>query len=107
MFTFFYIDITISQNYTLSLHDALPIWIVAPGRAAAVGAAVMAHLAGDRGWDLCDWEQLPAGSPLLAWPAPEGCLDRKSTRLNSSHVRIPYAVFFLNKKTLILSIGFI
>lgn len=49
--------------------------IVAPGREAEVGAAVMAHLAGDPGWDLCDWEQLPAGSPLLAWPAPVGWRD--------------------------------
>ncbi len=49
--------------------------VVAPGREEEVGAAVMAHLAGDPGWDLCDWEQLPAGSPLLAWPAPAGCRD--------------------------------
>jgi len=49
--------------------------IVAPGREAAVGAAVMAHLAGDPSWDVCDWEQLPAGSPLLASPAPAGWTD--------------------------------
>src|SRR3989442_7031866 len=33
-------------------------------------------------------------------------LDRKSTRLNSSHVRISYAVFCLNKKSIILCLRF-
>src|SRR3989442_5643774 len=36
----------------------------------------------------------PAGEDLVAYGAP----DRKSTRLNSSHVRNSYAVFFLKKK---------
>src|SRR6266699_5377842 len=34
--------------------------------------------------------------------AAHGTVDRKSTRLNSSHVRISYAVFCLNKKILLL-----
>src|SRR5688572_33094904 len=40
--------------------------------------------------------------PAPAWPAPRGCRDhgrdRKSTRLNSSHSQISYAVFCLKKK---------
>src|SRR3989442_9492841 len=36
---------------------------------------------------------------LLGHRSPEPVLDRKSTRLNSSHVRISYAVFCLKKKT--------
>src|SRR5688572_32410834 len=49
-----------------------------------------------------------AGSPALAQflppgfdnspPRPPGSIDRKSTRLNSSHSQIPYAVFCLKKK---------
>src|SRR3989442_6525957 len=37
--------------------------------------------------------------PLRARPPLRSLLDRKSTRLNSSHVRISYAVFCLKKKT--------
>src|SRR5215208_7327058 len=66
---FFFNDTATTEIYTLSLHDALPI------------------------------------SPT--WPRPVRCPhrsttrsggDRKSTRLNSSHVAISYAVFCLKKK---------
>src|SRR5690554_6968224 len=41
----------------------------------------------------------PGGGGLTIAPGPAGFLiDRKSTRLNSSHVRISYAVFCLKKK---------
>src|SRR3989442_10619056 len=40
------------------------------------------------------WPRRPGHPPLCA----AGCADRKSTRLNSSHVRISYAVFCLKKK---------
>src|SRR5438876_3596986 len=68
--------------YTLSLHDALPIcraWARprAPGRSRRVAAAGRGDTAG--GADRRD-------------------LDRKSTRLNSSHPSISYAVFCLKKK---------
>src|SRR5436305_6796958 len=42
-----------------------------------------------------------AGEESFPYPGPHGdalCRDRKSTRLNSSHVRISYAVFCLKKK---------
>src|SRR5438445_1713511 len=72
-----------TQDYTLSLHDALPIWRAAlrppetprPGRGTLSGAR--------RG-----------GSPHSV-PRPG---DRKSTRLNSSHANISYAVVCLKKK---------
>src|SRR6266581_7449807 len=67
---FFFNDTATTEIYTLSLHDALPI------------------LAHDRRVDV----QPPGiGQPL-------GGQDRKSTRLNSSHPSISYAVFCLKKK---------
>src|SRR5438445_13344670 len=81
-FFFFFNDPATTEIYTLSLHDALPIYVF--GRDGRV------ELAGDfdaeRFW-------LGIGSESL------GCQqDRKSTRLNSSHANISYAVFCLKKK---------
>src|SRR5699024_12742726 len=72
---------------TLSLHDALPIsvtcWAAAP----------------TRGPPSCGCAS-PNRSPRDAAPwFPPAPTDRKSTRLNSSHVSISYAVFCLKKKT--------
>src|SRR5206468_11090452 len=81
-FFFFFNDTATTEIYTLSLHDALPISLAA-GRSAGsprerIGATLAALLS-DR-WHL---------APIL---------DRKSTRLNSSHDQISYAVFCLKKK---------
>src|SRR6267143_5677131 len=70
IFFFFFNDTATTEIYTLSLHDALPI---------------------------------PMGTPAvdcLGWAAAgvAGYRDRKSTRLNSSHSSISYAVFCLKKK---------
>src|SRR5438477_7655153 len=67
----FFNDTATTEIYTLSLHDALPILLEKPQPGCP-------H---------------PPAPPL---PAPE--LDRKSTRLNSSHMSISYAVFCLKKK---------
>src|ERR1039457_7391289 len=69
-FFFFFNDTATTEIYTLSLHDALPILSMV-------------------------W---------MVWPPDRlcfrrWCLDRKSTRLNSSHLVISYAVFCLKKKT--------
>src|SRR5215510_10520889 len=69
---FFFNDTATTEIYTLSLHDALPI---SPSHSR------------DRRLTLWPW---PGGW----WPRR----DRKSTRLNSSHVAISYAVFCLKKK---------
>src|ERR1039458_10725724 len=71
MLLFFFNDTATTEIYTLSLHDALPIW----------------------GFWASQWDQ---GVRLC-----KKCLlsDRKSTRLNSSHLGISYAVFYLKKKT--------
>src|SRR5690625_5640973 len=72
-----------TQIYTLSLHDALPISTVGYERKFAWWAK---HLAADDEQGFID--------QLL----DDEALDRKSTRLNSSHVAISYAVFCLKKK---------
>src|SRR5207249_6887878 len=68
-----------SDIYPLSLHDALPIFAIATTSAV----------------------RLAANEGVAPGAAPTPCVgtDRKSTRLNSSHVSISYAVFCLQKKT--------
>src|SRR5437588_2602932 len=83
-----------TETYTLSLHDALPICHV---RALVVGAIVGDVLraraqAGDR-----HGHPHPHLGVAVAVLADEAG-DRKSTRLNSSHTVISYAVFCLKKK---------
>src|SRR3712207_7265315 len=91
-FFFFFNDTATTEIYTLSLHDALPIWRRARAAGAGRGGAHLLRAA----------LRVPAG-PLR--PAPgrraqraERAVDRKSTRLNSSHANISYAVFCLKKK---------
>src|SRR5260221_10873854 len=79
---FFFNDTATTEIYTLSLHDALPIC-----RLQAPAVDVFAF----RG-SLCG-QLRPA-----AWRAGHHGTDRKSTRLNSSHTVISYAVFCLKKK---------
>src|SRR2546430_9794980 len=79
---FFFNDTATTEIYTLSLHDALPI----SGRAGRVARRSLRHRA--RGMPPVDRQQ--AGR--------DGTRDRKSTRLNSSHSQISYAVFCLKKK---------
>src|SRR3989442_10895707 len=91
-FFFFFNDTATTEIYTLSLHDALPI-SHGERRAAAVlrlRRARRAHRAGRRHAGALGGGDL---APLRARDR-----DRKSTRLNSSHVRISYAVFCLKKK---------
>src|SRR5688572_33384902 len=78
---FFFNDTATTEIYTLSLHDALPI---SGRRGHAPGPAVGRPGPAGRGG---------AGAGHRAAPA-----DRKSTRLNSSHSQISYAVFCLKKK---------
>src|SRR5256885_3784928 len=82
MIFFFFNDTATTEIYTLSLHDALPIY--------GDGARARAHdEAGGRA---------AAHRPGRESAARTG--DRKSTRLNSSHLVISYAVFCLKKKNL-------
>src|SRR5256885_10288693 len=84
---FFFNDTATTEIYTLSLHDALPILL-----RTAVAARTMAH------GDLADRDSLLAGDGRDEPVHLAVQLDRKSTRLNSSHLVISYAVFCLKKK---------
>src|SRR5690606_40780657 len=92
-----------TEIYALSLHDALPICavgVVAMPLAVAPGQGVdRAHRAGARGEGGGQGIGLflQRHGHVAAAPAAGG-EDRKSTRLNSSHVKISYAVFCLKKK---------
>src|SRR5438132_6629732 len=82
---FFFTATAPTDIYTLSLHDALPIWRerhVAVGQPRGEVARGSVHEVG--------------AQALLR--DPEHGTDRKSTRLNSSHTVISYAVFCLKKK---------
>src|SRR2546429_2849795 len=75
-FFFFFNDTATTEIYTLSLHDALPIFTPETGARRSSGSSAAPSA---------------AGRPRTQ--------DRKSTRLNSSHGYISYAVFCLKKKT--------
>src|SRR3712207_7415120 len=93
--TFFFNDTATTEIYTLSLHDALPIYVgeVRPVELLPVLARVLDVLERDEGL-LREPERLRDGSVALR----DRLEDRKSTRLNSSHANISYAVFCLKKK---------
>src|SRR3712207_8386356 len=98
---FFFNDTATTEIYTLSLHDALPIsdeknelWSIDPAGKATVVVR--------------DYRGKLLNGPNDVWVRPDQGLyftdpfykraDRKSTRLNSSHANISYAVFCLKKK---------
>src|SRR3712207_8831582 len=94
---FFFNDTATTEIYTLSLHDALPIYQVVENVSYATTAVANAGL-GDRIEPVLG-TFIARG--FLAGPWSHTvftALDRKSTRLNSSHANISYAVFCLKKK---------
>src|SRR5262245_63790027 len=97
---FFFNDPPPTEIYTLSLHDALPIsmaaFLEASGAPTATkaGRAPLAALRAQL-HALADAFAAPTGRSVAAMVA---AADRKSTRLNSSHLGISYAVFCLKKK---------
>src|SRR2546426_5183663 len=84
LFFFFFNDTATTEIYTLSLHDALPI-------SALVKSGKYGRLLVSKGY-CCKPRWSIGFKPVEAPP------DRKSTRLNSSHLVISYAVFCLKKK---------
>src|SRR5690349_22396887 len=95
MFFFFFNDPATTEIYTLSLHDALPISTIPRRRrrARARRSLRSGRIPASRA------AASPGAAPSAASAArPSVLRDRKSTRLNSSHVEISYAVFCLKKK---------
>src|SRR5258707_13905172 len=97
---FFFNDTATTEIYTLSLHDALPICATAPSHGIGVAPdrktlwvtsipnnAVYVY-------SLADLSLVGQ----VALPDTDAVRDRKSTRLNSSHANISYAVFCLKNK---------
>src|SRR5690606_41655076 len=88
--------------YPLSLHDALPIsrrslpGVVANLLCACPRGIRMSALFSPLQVKSLTLRNRIAVAPMCQYSASEG--DRKSTRLNSSHVKISYAVFCLKKK---------
>src|SRR3712207_8473162 len=93
MSVFLFNDTATTEIYTLSLHDALPI-LGLPGGLPGRSSSRTACPATPR-------RPAPTRAPGPSWPGRgSGGGDRKSTRLNSSHANISYAVFCLKKKNL-------
>src|SRR5688572_31843436 len=90
---FFFNDTATTEIYTLSLHDALPIFARAQARRPRDPARDRLQGAARAGG-------APRRRPLVRrGEVVDVRQDRKSTRLNSSHSQISYAVFCLKKKT--------
>src|SRR3712207_7740605 len=94
---FFFNDTATTEIYTLSLHDALPIYVEAAKD--RVEFAKLTPLYASERLRLETGHDNMIGR-VIDIAAPIG--DRKSTRLNSSHANISYAVFCLKKKITIV-----
>src|SRR3712207_8673096 len=95
---FFFNDTATTEIYTLSLHDALPICYLLRNQYVAT-PHVPVHLSDTFHNNIHTAPALCWGR--CRWPADDrypSAGDRKSTRLNSSHANISYAVFCLKKK---------
>src|SRR5205807_9570061 len=89
-----------SEIYTLSLHDALPISCAGmPGAVRPGDALLFAVPVARQPTDAGAARARACARLVPVAPVPRGSrADRKSTRLNSSHLVISYAVFCLKKK---------
>src|SRR3989454_3250181 len=96
LFFFFFNDTATTEIYTLSLHDALPI--------SGLEEGVFPHSrACEREEDVEEERRLCYVGMTRAKETLT--LDRKSTRLNSSHLVISYAVFCLKKKKSMMQVA--
>src|SRR5699024_12838740 len=98
-------DTSTTHNFTLSLHDALPIFgIYFDVDVEEIGKAIETYVPSNMRSQIIEQNGnkiiLDAynANPTSMAAALESFEDRKSTRLNSSHVSISYAVFCLKKK---------
>src|SRR5256885_15497974 len=91
-FFFFFNDTATTEIYTLSLHDALPI---SGGVSNAVAGACERFALRAR---MLLSGKCQVAESIASRTSYSAAKDRKSTRLNSSHLVISYAVFCLKKK---------
>src|SRR3712207_7866405 len=91
-------DTATTEVYTLSLHDALPIlWRWESASRPAIAATTASHVATSTTLRTAAFRDSLISGRLIDLRQ-----DRKSTRLNSSHANISYAVFCLKKIVLIV-----
>src|SRR3712207_9229758 len=89
---FFFNDTATTEIYTLSLHDALPIWKLTSQIGLQWDQSAQEKYVGANTFNMRNTrENGKYGGGKYLHP------DRKSTRLNSSHANISYAVFCLKK----------
>src|SRR3712207_7733665 len=101
---FFFNDTATTEIYTLSLHDALPIsltkakGLTLPSRTACAISVASLKVISSLSYPsaLLDQQACPSNNFFLIFNHK----DRKSTRLNSSHANISYAVFCLKNNSL-------
>src|SRR5688572_32781110 len=86
---FFFNDTATTEIYTLSLHDALPIFARCFSTSRSSSSLFLRLSAATE-------SNTERNAATFPWTKRQ--LDRKSTRLNSSHSQISYAVFCLKKK---------
>src|SRR3712207_6916117 len=102
---FFFNDTATTEIYTLSLHDALPIWDAHEYTPSRTGCQpLMSPVPRTTRYAPRDSRLAPVSAPRPRSSASP-CRDLKSTRLNSSHANISYAVFCLKKKNTFYSIS--
>src|SRR5437868_12719983 len=99
-FSYFFTNTSPTVIYTLSLHDALPISQLraGAGQGVALERARRFALRPDRSERRVEAGRQRGDRRRHDLPDDGRSVDRKSTRLNSSHVSISYAVFCLKKK---------
>src|SRR5205085_12126902 len=102
--SFFFHDTPPPDIPTLSLHDALPIWSALTAGSGPIStlpfvSAILASKSLTTSRATISRFTDTTGCSRIG--KPRDCGDRKSTRLNSSHSQISYAVFCLKKKHLI------
>src|SRR3712207_8665858 len=98
---FFFNDTATTEIYTLSLHDALPIFVATGVVTHGEEAAELDHSEQLGHWWISFLTVQPVSDELKA-RTESSVRDRKSTRLNSSHANISYAVFCLKKKNILI-----
>src|SRR3712207_7960753 len=102
MIMFFFNDTATTEIYTLSLHDALPIYFYGAfdggGRVAFNALSELQLANAPENLRRQVLAVVPLAVRVEDHPLVREKTDRKSTRLNSSHANISYAVFCLKKK---------